>query len=326
MARSFRVMNRIPAELSTGPFTLDEARAAGISARSLQGRRWKRLGNGVYCRSDQDVDPWLLLAVWQRSLGGNVIFGGRTAAWLHGLTRDVPFPTHVVVSPASPARSCNGLDVRHCDIPSDELSARRSLAFTSIGRTLRDLCVAEEAVEALVFIDAALACGTADLESLNRYVHESAGLPGTARMRRLVGWAEPVASPMETRLRWLCVGAGLGRPRVQEELRDSDGSLIGLADIYYPEARLVIEFDGGIHRVHMVKDDRRQNQLVNAGYSVLRFTSADLYYRPTAVVAEVRAVLENAGALSRSVQTAPKTVRLPERFGGMRPNPGLFRR
>jgi very-short-patch-repair endonuclease len=51
----------------------------------------------------------------------------------------------------------------------------------------------------------------------------------------------------------------------------------------------VIEFDGGNHRDRLVSDDRRQNSLVSAGYRILRFTTADLYGRPDAVVAQVRA-------------------------------------
>jgi len=69
---------------------------------------------------------------------------------------------------------------------------------------------------------------------------------------------------------------------------------------------LVIEFDGGNHRDRLVSDDRRQNSLVSAGYRVLRFTVADVYGRPEAIVGQVR-----AGLFSRrpAVAIKPKSPR-----------------
>ncbi len=92
---------------------------------------------------------------------------------------------------------------------------------------------------------------------------------------------------METRLRWLLLSAGLPRPKVQTDLYHN-GRFVGRADLYYPSARLVIEFDGGNHRDRLVTDDRRQNMITNAGFRILRFTGPDIYNRPEVVVAQVR--------------------------------------
>jgi hypothetical protein len=97
---------------------------------------------------------------------------------------------------------------------------------------------------------------------------------------------------METRLRWLLIRAGLPTPEVQTDLRDGGARFVGRADLYYPSARLVVEYDGGNHRERLVDDDRRQNLLINAGYQVLRFTAADLHSRTDVTVAQVRAALE----------------------------------
>ena len=40
-----------------------------------------------------------------------------------------------------------------------------------------------------------------------------------------------------------------------------------------------------------MSDDRRQNLLLNAGYQLLRFTTADLKDRPDVIVMQVRAAL-----------------------------------
>jgi len=42
-------------------------------------------------------------------------------------------------------------------------------------------------------------------------------------------------------------------------------------DFYCPEGRLVIELDGGVHRLRVEEDRIRQAELERAGYRVLRF-------------------------------------------------------
>ncbi len=96
---------------------------------------------------------------------------------------------------------------------------------------------------------------------------------------------------METRLRWLLIQAGLPRLEVQVNLSDGAARFVGRVDLYYPEARLVLEYDGGNHRERMADDNRRQNLLINSGYRVLRFTAADIHNRVDVVVAQVRSAL-----------------------------------
>jgi len=43
--------------------------------------------------------------------------------------------------------------------------------------------------------------------------------------------------------------------------------------------------------VRTAADNRRQNQLLAAGYRLLRFTAGDVFDRPEAVVDQVRAAL-----------------------------------
>jgi very-short-patch-repair endonuclease len=101
--------------------------------------------------------------------------------------------------------------------------------------------------------------------------------------------AEPATeSPMETRLRLLLVLAGLPKPKVQVRLYDEHRMLIGRPDLYYPQQRLAIEYDGATHRASLAADNRRQNRLLDAGYRILRFTAADVLSAPDSVVGLVR--------------------------------------
>jgi very-short-patch-repair endonuclease len=183
----------------------------------------------------------------------------------------------------SGVRSRPGLSVRHRETRSSETVNIRGLKATALQRTLRDLCHHWLAAEALVAIDMALHLGLTDAESLGRARGH--------RLRKLAAMAAPAESPMETRLRWLLLEAGLPRPEVQTNLHNSDGRFVGRADLYYPGARLVIEYDGGNHRDRLVEDNRRQNLMVNAGFRLLRFTAADIRNRPDVVSAQVRGAL-----------------------------------
>jgi len=69
-------------------------------------------------------------------------------------------------------------------------------------------------------------------------------------------------------------------------VRDRQGHFLARADLAWPDRKVIVEFDGDLHRQRdvFVKDTRRQNRLVAAGWTVLRFTSADVLGRPAAVI------------------------------------------
>jgi very-short-patch-repair endonuclease len=98
---------------------------------------------------------------------------------------------------------------------------------------------------------------------------------------------------MESVLRWLLHEAGLPAPALQLSVHDLDGVLIGRADMAWPDKKVLVEFDGNVHRDRdvFINDLRRQNRLIAAGWTVLRFSSADVLGHPERVIAAVRAAL-----------------------------------
>jgi len=98
---------------------------------------------------------------------------------------------------------------------------------------------------------------------------------------------------MESVLRWLLHEAGLPAPELQHVVRDDAGRLLGRADLAWPDQKVLVEFDGDVHRERdvFVNDLRRQNRLVAAGWTVLRFTSADVLGRAHEVVVQIRRAL-----------------------------------
>jgi len=286
----------IPPELTRKPFSLDEARDAGLTNSALRGKTWQRIGARLYQWTELPKDHWLTLHAWRRVLPRETVFVGASAAWLLGLDLDPASPVEIAVPPSYGHRSRTGLAVRHLDIPRGEVATIRGLRASTLPFTLAGLCLQRPAVEALVAIDMAIRVGLTDCVALTRYADAAKGRPGIARLRTLASLAAAAESPMETRLRWLLIQAGLPRPEVQTDLRDGSARFVGRADLYYPSARLVLEYDGGNHRERLVDDDLRQNLLVGAGYHVLRFTSADLHSRADVTLAQVRAGLETGGS------------------------------
>jgi very-short-patch-repair endonuclease len=299
----------IPPELTRRPFTLDEARKAGLTLSALSSKAWQRVGAELYRWKELPEDPWLTLSAWRRVLPPEAVFVGATAAWLHGLDLEPVDPVEVAVPASSGLRSRAGLIVRRCEIPPAEIVYVRRLRATALPLTLTGLCMHRPAVEALVAIDMAVRLRQTDSAALGKYANDSNGRPGTARLRSLALLAAPAESPMETRLRWLLTSAGLRQPQVQTKLQGIGERFVPRADLYYPEARLVIEYDGGNHRDRMVDDNRRQNLLMNAGYRVLRFTGADIHSRADVVVAQVEAALRGASG-ARRVKSMSSGARL----------------
>lgn len=67
-----------------------------------------------------------------------------------------------------------------------------------------------------------------------------------------------------------------------------------VADLLYDRLRLVVEIDGWAFRgsrAAFQRDRRRQNVLVAAGYTVLRYTASDIEHRLPEVVAQIGKVV-----------------------------------
>jgi len=171
-------------------------------------------------------------------------------------------------------------------------SIRRGVRVTSAVRTIADLACKLPLTDAVALLDTALHGRLVNGGRLRDWASTHAGYRGVRRLKRALELADPAAeSVMETRLRLLLVLAGLPHPRGQVSLRDDFGLFLARADLYYPDARLAIEYDGATHRESLAADNRRQNRLINAGYRLLRFTAGDVLDTPAAVVSVVRRAL-----------------------------------
>jgi very-short-patch-repair endonuclease len=291
-AGAVRLKNAVPSALTKGPFTRAEAHGLGVSSRQLRGGKYRRLGSGIYRWVGLKENPHLMLAALAKRLPAGAAFSGRTAVWLHGLDMEPCDPIEVTMPEPTGSSRRAGAVVSRTRIATNEIVRRRGLSTTTALRTVVDLGGREPLTEGVVVADLFLHAGLVSVDEVRGYVAEHPGSKGVARLRRVIGLAEPKAeSAMESRLRMLLVHARLPRPEVQVPVHDDEGRFLGRPDLLYPRRRLAIEFDGGNHRDRLVDDNRRQNGLVGAGYRLLRFTSADVYGNPDGVASQVRQAL-----------------------------------
>ena len=218
------------------------------------------------------------------------------AARLWGIELALPGAgRHTTVPRSWSRRSRAGVTAHRADVSAVDVQSRAGIPVTSPIRTLFDLCRALCLPEAVVAVDSALRRGLVSAEEL---VGALAALPpgrGRPRVRAVLALVDPASgSVLESLCRVLLVQAGLAPPVTQLEVRGARGALVGRVDFAWPDALLVVEVDGfAFHadRERYRTDRRRANELVLAGWRVLRFSWEDVVAAPDRVVATVRSAL-----------------------------------
>ena len=267
----------IPYELRRAPFSVADARRRGIRWDDLQTKSWTRMSYGQYAWSSLRAGTELVLRAAAQRMPSAYAFSGRTAGWIWGLDVAPCEPIVVTIPREVSVRARVGVRLRRASLAESEVVIRRSFRVTTPLRTLRDIGSEPDLVESVVAVEMALRTGFVGLSDITGDVEQHPGTKGIKRLRRALRLADARSeSPMETRVRLQLLKARLPAPCVQADLHDAAGGFLGRADLYYPDRRLVIEYDGENHKDRLVSDLRRQNALVNAGYQVLRFTAADL--------------------------------------------------
>jgi hypothetical protein len=296
LGQSSRVPRRHAPTRLTGPATRSTAGAAGITVKQLRQRDVVRLSRDTYLpRAMADNLGARVAAVLMTAPDGAVV-SHLTAATMWELA--VPMTqddgrVHLTVSTGSAVRARSDRSIHRTPLAPEEITAHHGVPITTPARTWRDLAAVLERPALLAVTDQLLVkrCTREDLQG---QLELRPSGRGAARARDVLPLGDRRAeSPMESWSRWLFHEAGLPAPDLQRDLHDPDGWFIGRADFVWWEQKVLVEFDGDHHRDRktFVDDVRRQNALVAAGWTILRFTSADVLGRPAYVVATIRAAL-----------------------------------
>ena len=279
-----------------GPTTRAAAKAAGHTDHELRRPSMHRLSRDTYLPRalEDDLDARIAAVLMTAPSAAVVSHGAAAALWgvQIPMTDRQDRRVDLIVDDDGRAESRSDRRIHRVGVAPDEVTTCRGLPVTSRARTWRDLAGVLEPPALLAVTDQVLArCPAAELaEQLRR---RPSGR-GAARARRVLPLGDPRSeSPMESVIRWLIHAAGLPSPVVQHVVRDALGRHLARADLAWPEQKVIVEFDGDVHRQRevFVSDNRRQNRLVAEGWVVLRFTSADVLGRPAEVVAEIRRAL-----------------------------------
>lgn len=266
--------------------------AAAVSASSIT----RRLGDGelravvpgVYRAAATPLTPELRLRAITLRLGPDAVITGRWAAWWHGIAERATGPIVIIVAPGRARPGWPDVSVLRRPLDRADRMVLRKLPVTTRARTVLDCAGRPDAED---IRDRALQRGTTIL-SLETALRRMAPGAGTAVARALV---EPVrkggVSPPERELRRALTDEPGSRWRCGVTVLVSGRKC--WVDLGVEEIRLAVEVDGWT--VHSRSDafgsDReRQNLLVRAGWTVLRYTPRQIRDDPERVRAEIRTV------------------------------------
>jgi hypothetical protein len=287
----------MPQSRITGPARRTDVRASGLNERELRHPDVVRLSRDTYLPRALRGDLTSRLAAVLLTAPAGAVISHLSAADVWRL--QIPFRdrgddrVHVTIPVGSSAESRADRRLYRLPIEVHDVVRKGPLPITSPARTWRDLAGILEPPALLAATDQVLN----GLASRRELAEELARRPrgrGCARARLVLPIGNPLAeSPMESVLRWLIHEGGLPMPRLQHPVHDAGEVIVAAADMAWPERKVLVEFDGDVHRERgtFVRDRRRQNRLVAAGWIILRFTSADVYGDAAGVLAQIRRAL-----------------------------------
>ncbi len=274
-----------------GVLSLAQAADAGLPAHAVRSRiragHWQRLRRGVLLASALPPDDEALLRAAVLAHGEDAAASGLAAAWWHGLVGDLGWPVEITVPRSrAPGRQA-GVRLRRRDLPAADLVELRHLWTTALPLTVIEAAV-ELGAEGPALLDRALQ-RRVRFPTLVRVHNRNLGRRGSTRAGELlIAASDRAASQAERRLIALLRSHRLTGWRQHYWLSGYE------LDVAFPVERVAIEVDGWAwHSTadRFATDRRRQNAVVLAGWTVLRFTWHDLTSRPDAVIAEIRRAL-----------------------------------
>jgi very-short-patch-repair endonuclease len=290
---------RRPPELRGAVFRKRDVVSAGLlTTDALRSPAWRRLFRGVYADADLPDSFGVRVRGARFLLPPHAVFSGRTAAFLYGADElagpgqpvDVAVPTGCRFGPVA------GMRIRRVALTADDVTVRTAWRCTTAARTAVDLARWEPLPDAVAALDVLLAKDVVGRSELQEAAQGFSGR-GCRRVRRAVELADPRAgSQPESRLRVLLALAGLDAVP-QFVVSDAAQRFVARVDLAFPELKLAIEYDGAWHAEpgQFARDRRRLNRLVEAGWTVIHVTAADLHDAP-ALIARIRALVAAATA------------------------------
>jgi hypothetical protein len=283
-------------ERQGGVFSRQDAMECGYSAAEIRVRirtgAWRRVCRGQYTAEalDPQTPPWLAgvaahrlaSAAALRSLTGDVVLSHQSAtvdyglsAWGLDLSR-----VHVTRRDNSGGRITRTVVQHNAHLPAGTVWLRGGRHVVTPARAIVEVAGTAGVEPGLAIADEALRRGLVTMRALEFAVCDAANWPHGPRARQVVRLANGLSESVgESRLRLLMNDFGLPEPILQAEIR-ADGVLIARVDFLFDQFGAIVEFDGMVkYRGNpdaLVWEKRREDQLRDLGYEVVRVTWPDL--------------------------------------------------
>ena len=272
-----------------GVFSRAQARNAGFSYGRIQRRidsgEWVGLYGGRALRTAHTMldahgrDRAALFATGARSMLGEP----SAARWW---TIDVPWPQPFILVPASSRREPPGITIRRTPVDDADAVLRDGVLLTSRPCTIVDCLRVIPFRTGVELLDRALQQRWLSFDDLVLRTQRLIGRPGGRTLVRHVLVARPgTRSEAERTMAGLLKRGGLTGWRANYPLEG-----VGVLDFAFVAQRVAVEIDGRAWHTandRFQNDRSRQNRLVLLGWTILRFTWADLIERPDEVIRQV---------------------------------------
>jgi hypothetical protein len=221
------------------------------------------------------VTGWASLR-WQ----GAAYFDGRAFG------RDRPVP--LVRCSGGRFRPETAAQISRSQMAPPEIVVAHGLACASVERSLFDeMRFSANEREAAVSADMTVAAGLITIDQLTAYVARRCAWTGVPLARKaLCLVTSDSRSPTEVRMRLIWeLDAGLPRPLCNQPVFDRHGNLLGCPDLLDPEAGVVGEYDGAVHKnvARHRRDVAREDGFRASGLEYFAVVGGDLSHRDLVV-------------------------------------------
>jgi hypothetical protein len=283
-----------------------------------------RLRRSVFVRADDLAEvertgrrPGLdALAVAASLARPSAVLSGASAAWVWGLPRPRSDGEIVHLTDPHRWRKGSGWVMTRAALPEDEVTLRGAYRVTTAARTVVDVARAWPEVAAVAAFDAALLRGLTTRNELRQVLDRQMSVPGIPRAVRALALADGRAeSWLETcgRLTFAALGLPPFVPQVELWV---DGRLLKVADGWYADAALAIEFDGRVKyrrplfgrtaEDQLWEEKRTEDALRSIGVRFVRVSSEDVGPGRAELDRLVRRQLATPGPARRAFREVPR--------------------
>lgn len=288
---SMRSTEELPMPLAAAPFTLDAAKASGVSANRLRRRDIIGVGRGLYRPAGWSFE----LASAARALSAaspGAWISHVTAARLHFQLLPSWFgdstELHLSKPRALPSVRRKGVIGHTVTVWEDEVEQTDGLCISTRSRTWLDMARRLSLTELVCMGDQLIRIPRPhfedrsepfdSLDGLRTLVARHPNLQGVVRAREALDLMRVGAdSAPETLLRLAMADYNLPEPELQLSLRATDPTS-PTADLGYRRSRIAIQYDGEHHlgKAQGLSDSRRDKAFESAGWTVLILDKDDL--------------------------------------------------